>query len=46
MLVFDLFEKFSNKFRLIKREKTNNVIIFVYIIIKIKYNVKYLAFTL
>ena len=44
-LVFEDVKVF-NKLRLIKREKTNNTIIFIAIFIKIKYNFKYLILNL
>ena len=44
-LVFEDIKVF-NKLRLIKREKTNNTIIFIAIFIKIKYNFKYLILNL
>ena len=43
---FIIFIEIFNKLRLIKREKINNVMIFVNVVIKIKYNVKHLTFTL
>ena len=41
-----MFNKIFRKLRFIKREKINNAITFANIVIKIKYNIKYLAFTL
>ena len=38
--------KFFNKLRLIKREKIDNIIIFIAIFIKVKYNFKYLILNL
>ena len=40
--VLNLFEKVFNKFRFIKREKTNDVITFAFIIIKTRYDFKHL----
>ena len=42
--VLNLFEKIFNKFRLIKKKKTNDVITFIFIIIKTHYNFKHLTF--
>ena len=39
-----IFAKNFDKLRLIKREKINNIIIFAFFIIKIKYNSKYFVF--
>lgn len=39
-----MFNKIFNKFRLIKRKKIDNVIIFIIIFVKIKYDIKYLIF--
>ena len=44
--LFDLFVKVFNKLRFIKREKINDVIIFTFIIIKARYNVKHLTLNL
>ena len=45
MFILNLFKKTFNKLYLIKREKINNVITFINVVIKIKYNVKHLIFT-
>ena len=39
-----VFTKIFNKFRFVKREKIDDVITFIIIFIKIKYDVKYLFF--
>ena len=44
--VLNLFEKIFNKLRFIKKEKTNDVITFAFIIIKIRYDFKHLTLNL
>ena len=44
-LIFEDIKVF-NKLRLVKRKKTNNIIIFIAIFIKVKYDFKYLTLNL
>lgn len=41
---FNLFTKIFNKFRFIKRKETNDVMTFAFIIMKFRYDAKYLTF--
>ena len=43
LLIEDLFEKVFNKLRLALREKIDDTIIFTFIIIKTRYNLKHLS---
>ena len=43
LFVENLFAKIFNKFRLILKKEINDVIIFIFIIIKIRYDLKYLS---
>lgn len=44
--LLDLFEEIFNKLRLVKREKIDDIIVFIIIIIKTRYDSKHFAFNL
>ena len=46
LLILDVSKKVFDKLRLVKKEQANDIIIFAFIIIKARYDLKYLIFNL